>query len=210
MPAHPRVSSSADRVLVESHRSSHASKSALVAILKSVQEHGLPTNLSRQSVKKARNRELNATTPLGNLFIEINLALKDGGTRSVPILNPAALLCAECSKRVAFGTFLQKAISKRHNYLSIALYTDEILPGNPSKGLDQRKLWAFYGSFLDFQGNLGCEELWLHVACIRSSILKQVRGGDVLHITLRFPLRPAVGGWRCNCASQGADHLHRG
>ena len=78
-----RSSSSTDRVLVESHRSSHASKSAFVAILKSVQEHGLPTNLSRQSVKRARNRELNATTPLGSLFIHINLDLTDGGTRSV-------------------------------------------------------------------------------------------------------------------------------
>ena len=172
-----RSSSSTDRVLVESHRSSHASKSALVAILKSVQEHGLPTNLSRQSVKRARNRELNATTPLGNLFIDINLDLKNGSTRSVPILNPAALLWAECKKCVAFGTFLQKAISECHNYMSIALYTDEVLPGNPLKGLNQRKLWAFYWSFLDFQQNLGCEELWLHVACIRSSILKQVSGG---------------------------------
>ena len=108
--------------------------------------------------------------PNKNLILyTIDLDLNDGGTRSVPIVNPAALLWAECSKFVAFGTFSQKTISECNGMMSLALYTDEVLPGNPLKGLNQRKLWAFYWSFLEFQGNLGCESLWFHVGCIRSS-----------------------------------------
>ena len=177
-PSKSGASSSTDRVLVESHRSSHASKSALVAILKSVQEHGLPTNLSRQSVKRARNRELTQTTPMGDLFIDVELLMKTGQVRKVPVVNPAALLWTEASKCTGFGNFLAKVITTcSSNTMSIALYTDEVLPGNPLKGLNARKLWAFYWSVLEFQGNLGCEGLWFHVACIRSSILKQVVGG---------------------------------
>ena len=69
---------SGSRVYVDSHRSSFASKSALVAILDSVKKHGLPETVSRKACKRARDSELDKTTPVGNLYGEIELELLNG------------------------------------------------------------------------------------------------------------------------------------
>lgn len=48
----------AKAVLSSAHSRSYVSQSGLAAVLKSIQEHGLPKGLSRSSVKRARDAAL--------------------------------------------------------------------------------------------------------------------------------------------------------
>ena len=172
--------SSGSRVYVDSHRSSFASKSALVAILDSVKKHGLPETVSRKACKRARDSELNTTTPVGDLYGEIELELLNGQLKRVPIINPAALLWTECKACPAFATFMANRISEKDSSINpwrIISYCDEVLPGNPLKGLNQRKIWARYWSFAEFSVNLGQEASWFHLLALRSTIVKQLKGG---------------------------------
>jgi hypothetical protein len=60
----------------------------------------------------------------------------------------------------------------------LALYSDEIVPGNPLKPIaNSRKALAFYFSFAEFDGAAGCEDLWLQVLVIRSNKLDSICGG---------------------------------
>ena len=167
------------RVYVDSHRSSFASKSALVAILDSVKKHGLPETVSRKACKRARDSELDKTTPVGNLYGEIELELLNGQMKRVPIVNPAALLWTECKNCPAFASFVASRILENDSSITprrIISYCDEILPGN-LKGLNQRKIWAWYWTFAEFSVNLGQEALWFHLLALRSTIVKQLKGG---------------------------------
>jgi hypothetical protein len=60
----------------------------------------------------------------------------------------------------------------------VAIYTDEIVPGNPLAQQNHRKAWAWYVSFLEFGAELLCHaEYWMPVAVIRNEVVKNVKGG---------------------------------
>lgn len=59
----------------------------------------------------------------------------------------------------------------------LIVYVDEITPGNPLRPDNQRKISAFYASFLEFQDFLRCEESWMVLGVLRSSVVKEIAGG---------------------------------
>ena len=60
----------------------------------------------------------------------------------------------------------------------LALYCDEVVPGNALSSDNQRKIWAFYASFLEFGAvELAQEELWMTVTIMRTSQVALVESG---------------------------------
>ena len=63
---------------------------------------------------------------------------------------------------------------KTETPFKVALYRDEILPGDQLKPTNQRKLVAFYWSLLEFKGQLGRDGLWWQIAICRTSHVKRI------------------------------------
>ena len=62
--------------------------------------------------------------------------------------------------------------------LKLAIYLDEVTPGNVLRPENHRKFWSFYVAFVDCKPELlHREQMWIPIAVLRSSIAHQVKGG---------------------------------
>ena len=84
-------------VYVASASHAFVSQSGMVALLKSVREHGLPEHISRQTLRRMRARALPGHTPLGPLQSILSLIEEQGGTLELPCISPWPLLFAGVS-----------------------------------------------------------------------------------------------------------------
>ena len=166
------------RVYTHAHRRSYVSQSGLVEVLKSVKENGLPSAVSRGALKRARRGALMNETPMGSLMMTIALECTDGRTREFPCINPLACLWMVLHQCQRFSEwFYGLAPSSFSAPWDLTVYCDEIVPGNPLKPTNERKIVAFYWSILQFGRLIHAEELWFHILVIRSSHMKKIRGG---------------------------------
>ena len=83
----------------------------------------------------------------------------------------------------------------------LLLYYDEIVPGNPLKPDDKRKVVVIYCSWLELDHLLYADRAWLTLGVIRSSIVKSVRGG--ISSVIRALLSELLAG-ACSLSSAGA------
>ena len=153
----------------------------MVAVLKAVREHGLPKNINRQALKRARVGALPTNTPVGALWSEVELVLKGGKVLRIPAVNPIALLWATIQRCPAYAAFLHdKLEAAEHGHSKparIYIYYDEILPGNALAHNNVRKLAAFYWALGECDKQISREEVWHHLLAVRASKLKDVIGG---------------------------------
>lgn len=165
--------SSSDRVLTHSHHRSHVSQSGLANVLKEIKEHGLPKATSRRAIKRSRELALPA-----DLLVYYQLEMEDGSVTTWPAVNPAVLLQHMCSQ-TPFAEFLGSIIDlqKPGAKFTITIYSDEVLPGNPLKPDNGRKLVAFYWSLQEFGDRLGMEDLWFHLGSLRRVHVVEAKGG---------------------------------
>ena len=64
------------------------------------------------------------------------------------------------------------------NKYGLAIYTDEVVPGNTVSPDNLRKIWVVYASVIQFGPvALSQEASWLTIGCCRSSCISLVRGG---------------------------------
>ena len=175
------TSSSCKKVFTTAHRHSYISHSGLIAALKSVKEHGLPESISRRTLKRARQEEIGENTPFGPLLTTIELDMTDGSTKQFPVVSPMALFWMVLQKCDSFrGWFLELLQSKPSNHSNlwrVALYNDEVLPGNPLKVSNERKIMGFYWSWMEYDRFIHHECMWYHLCAIRSSHIRKVKGG---------------------------------
>ena len=175
------TSSGSKAVFTTAHRHSYISHSGLIATLKSVKENGLPDSISRRTLKRARQEELGGNTPFGDLITHISLDLTDGSVKQFPVVHPLALFWMVLQKCDAFrGWFLEHLQSKPsnlNNMWRVALYNDEVLPGNPLKVSNERKIMGFYWSWMEYGKFIHQECMWYHLCAIRSSHIRKVKGG---------------------------------
>lgn len=80
------------RVFIEAHRQSYVSQSGVIAVLEAVKKHGLPKHLSRQTLKRTRQDEIDCHSPMGELFTTISVKMQTGSFKEFPAINPLALL----------------------------------------------------------------------------------------------------------------------
>ena len=175
------MSSSSNALFVSGHHESYVTQSGLISILKKVREHGLPDNLSRRSVKRTRDSALPTTTLGGPFWTEVEIELVNGRTKKYPMLAPMSMLSHLCSECDGFATFFARQL-QRHpvsesSAWQLAIYSDEILPGNALKPNNERKLLAIYWSCLEFDEACSDEDMWFHCMAVRTSEVKLFKSG---------------------------------
>ena len=167
-------------VYVASASHAFVSQSGMVALLKSVREHGLPEHISRQTLKRTRVQALPGHTPLGPLQSTLSRIEEQGGTLELPCISPWPLLFATLERNESFRANFEGVLASSNNSagnpFKVALYCDEILPGDQLKATNSRKMVAFYWSVMDFGNQLGRDVLWFQISICRTSHIKQVAG----------------------------------
>ena len=162
---------SSNQALVQTEK--YVSQSGLASVLRSIKEHGLPEASSRSGIKRARDRAMPA------VWTSISLERNDGSSFEVPIIHPILYL-QHLLEIDAFALFVLDKLKEhpcaQDNPWTLALYCDEIVPGNPLKPQgNARKVIAFYWSFCEFDDGLGDDSLWFHLGSIRSAMIKDQR-----------------------------------
>ena len=172
-------SSSSNRVYIEAHRTSYVSQSGVIAVLKAVREHGLPEAISRQTLKRTRVSALPRDTPLGPLFKDVEVTMHTNNTMKVPCVSPLPLLWHSVRSCTSFSEwFWEKAQNSNISTpLRIALYCDEVLPGDALKATNHRKMVCWYWTILEYGHHCSREELWMHLLTLRTVHVKKIAGG---------------------------------
>ena len=159
-------------VFVSGHHKSFVTQSGLVAVLQHVRKHGLPSALSRRTVKRDRSLALPRETPLGPLWGEIEVEMLKGPNKKYPMINPMALLWFLCTECVGFRDAFRQQVAKHppslHTPHSVCIYQDEVLPGNPLRVTNERKIQCWYWSIAELGYFCGDEDFWLHILAVRT------------------------------------------
>lgn len=160
----------------------HMSASAMSALIQDIDSHGLPELHGRSHFAEARTKELEQHCAYGPLIISVPVQCKDGSAADLLVVNPLSLLSAAYSNGGSFHEFFNKKHSQCPSSTDkpwhLVLYADEVVPGNPLAHDNTRKMWVFYGSFLQFGSvELSREELWLTLCAKRTSGAAVIQGG---------------------------------
>ena len=156
--------------------------SALAAILKTVEEDGIPELYTRKAQADARRIIASSDTPYGPLIQTLTLDCPKRQTLEFPIAEPFAMLwhCFyNCSsfRRLFVQRHSQNPSSADHPW-TLILYTDEVTPGNVLATITTRKLQAIYVSFLELgPAALAREDCWIALAVCRSLFVNKALGG---------------------------------
>ena len=169
-------------------RRDYVSESGLASLLKELKELGqLPEQTSRASIKRARDQALtDLSAQYGDLMKMKKIPLENGeGELSVSYLDPIATLvtCLEqCALfRAYMSSCLQKVAPRYDQPWGIALYSDEISPGNQLRHLNKRKIQTIYWTFVQYgSAGLSNEHLWFTLCSVRSVEVSKVGGLTVL------------------------------
>ena len=167
------MASSSKNVFLDVHHRSFLSQSALSAVVKHIQEHGMPKASSRSSIKRTREAALPS-----NIFTTYQLQMNDGSTKEFPAVAPVDLLeyiVMTCRTFADFMTGLMDSTDTTK--WQIVIYTDEVLPGAQLKVNNNRKLVSFYWAFVEYGAKLGVEDCWMHLATIRRSWMTGAKCG---------------------------------
>ena len=140
------------RVFIEAHRQSYVSQSGVIAVLEAVKKHGLPKHLSRQTLKRTRQDEIDCHSPMGELFTTISVKMQTGSFKEFPAINPLALLWLLLSTCSGFREYFSGVMAEHtphpERMWRICVNGDDVLPGNALKVINERKLMSFYWGFL--------------------------------------------------------------
>ena len=115
----------------------------------------------------------------GSISHDIKIPMIVGESLSWACANLPALTSRMNSESEAFSRLLEN-MSQGSSYqrpVRLVLYTDEVTPGNVLNPDNQRKIWAFYVSFLEAGACLTNDSAWLFAGAFLSTSLKHARGG---------------------------------
>ena len=159
----------------------HMSASAFAAVLKEFWDDPIEP-LHRNTIRKARDEMMMEATPYGPILNNLRLDRKGGGTSTINIADPFAMLYTLVKQCHGFSSLLQYAL-RRHppSYDAqwrVLVYSDEVIPGNQLSLHNLRKVWVLYWSFLEFGAAvLSMEDAWLCLAVVESDHVKDIEGG---------------------------------
>ncbi|CAE7248249.1 unnamed protein product [Symbiodinium sp. CCMP2592] len=170
-------------------RKSYISQRGLADVLTKLKESKQPlTNISRQSIKRARDKVFTQTTPYGPFWETSRLPRVPGKESNdkgidVPVLCLPAFLHHACAQVTGFSQLFLRRLQEcpcqsPNEAWRAAIYNDEVSPGNQLKGNNSRKIQVWYMAWLEYgQDHLFYEELWMPLLMIRSNLVKQIEGG---------------------------------
>ena len=130
----------------------YISGNALSAVLKVLQEEGVPKAISRRTLGRQRDKFCMVSTPYGQLHRKFVLDTHAGTQVEVELQHPWAMLyhTAKSSERLSNMLKTFAASASPTNPLQIIIYGDEIMPGNALAITQGRNVWAFYWSCVQF------------------------------------------------------------
>ena len=178
-----------DRQLVELHRGSHLSQSALANVLRNIRDNGLPTASSRQTQQRAHEALASTLTQYGPLYQEVMFPLKK--LFSCPAQAPMPMLAYMIDQCTTVRALLRRLLGGQpcsaDSMWRLVIYIDGISPQNPlAKGKDKRMVEAVYWSFMEFGQFLCMEEFWFCCAATRTCMVQELpaKGSQYLSIIL--------------------------
>ena len=135
------------------------SGSALGALLSIAKNEQLPDLSGRHVVRKARDLYVSATTPFGTLHQSLDL----GGGISIEVQHLMAMLYVVVSKSEAFCALMARALAQfpcsPATPWQLIIHIDGVSPGNQLAYAHERKTWAWYWSFMEFEQSLSSEDI---------------------------------------------------
>ena len=173
------------RLLRLRHRMPHMSGRALRAVINEFRREPLPADaegLGYNSLRQTRDYFAKTSTPYGTLHKIVNIPTSAGGTLTVEIADPLAMLHYSAKHSIALSSLLDRSVQRTPPSPArpwrCMMYADEITPGNPLLSDNLRKTWAVYYSFLEFGlGALCDEEAWFTPIVIRSTTVQKLQAG---------------------------------
>lgn len=132
----------------------YVSKSALSAILQDLASKGMPTLSSRKDILQATKKALeNGGARYGNVLQQWPVENADGSTGHLWLCNFWSYLSALCWEGGSYKDLLHSTAQacgmNEEKPMQLCVYTDEVIPGN-ILGKCERRTWAIYCSFMDF------------------------------------------------------------
>lgn len=124
----------------------------------------------------------------------LELPLSGGGVYRWPTMNFQRMLQQLCEKCEGMRSVMLDGLARRpgdHQHpWHIALYADEVVPGNVLSPDNRRKVMAFYATFRELGWAVTHEQYWLPLAVLRREVASQVLGG--WSAVVRALLRPLL------------------
>ena len=100
-----------------------------------------------------------------------------GTTASFLLVNVLSLLSGLCQQGGAYYTLLKMYANSTSTPLQIALFSDEVVPGNQLAARTERKSWCIYMTCANFPAyTLSMEDAWLAICILRSSFVNELEG----------------------------------
>lgn len=93
------------------------------------------------------------------------------------VQSPAKLLQEFCKVCPAWREAIAGAVAAEGSHLKLILYNDEIVPGNPLRPDNKRKMTLFYYSVVSLGLTLRNELAWIPFAALRHHVVSKVPGG---------------------------------
>lgn len=159
----------------------YASQSAIEGLLKELKGRRI-TVTSRQSIKRAREKNINVDTPFGPVIQELEVEKLNGKMDKIPYAHPWALMHSLLASCPDFKRFFDDRMAQCNPTESspwrLIIYSDEITPGNVIAHDQRRRTQACYWSLAEYGfPNLCHESLWMPFFLVRSSVVNQLKGG---------------------------------
>ena len=163
-------------------RRKYVSVSGLAAVLDEIKQYGMPDTTSRSGIKRARDREFNASTqtPYGPVIVPMTIGVDESGTPlEFWIASPRATLYYFIRSSDRLESFILECLKTHPCSMqcpwTIILYNDEVVAGNPLLRHNHRKAHAHYYSFLEFGPHaLSSEFLWFTLCIAKSDTVSSM------------------------------------
>jgi hypothetical protein len=155
----------------------HLTGAAMSKVLQQVDKEDPPTLNQRKHISEAQEYiMLQRLTPYGPLQRSVYVH----GSR-IEVINPQAMLWQAVRENGGYARMLRETLDRlrptRDSPLRLALYSDEVTPGNVISPDNLRKCWAIYWGILDvYPQALHDEDAWFLLAVKRSSEVEKIDG----------------------------------
>jgi hypothetical protein len=151
-------------------------------VLEEIASDGLPDLHSRRDLARATAAIVTANTPYGPILKHVPLISITGEPISMLVTNPFAMLWRAVAQGGSFSKVmidkLQASPCSPEAPWRLALYSDEVVPGNQLSHDNRRKVWVVYYSFLELGTSMMAkEDSWFCLLAKRSSEVAEVSGG---------------------------------
>ena len=179
------------------------SKASIARVLKLLQQRGLLLDEGlgcedeERQLTAAASHHARAKTPYGLVVQTLGLEMCDGSIYSWDIVNPFAYIWYLAQMCPQFADVMLEAVARTADgMLSLLLYWDELVPSNPLRPDEARKVFAVYYAFLEWPAwMLHNSDAWILFGALKTKVVHNVRGGVsavvASIIRLTFVTRPA-------------------